>query len=157
MQACPHNVPRYEWSSTSPRIRKCILCFNRIKDGKLTACAEACPVEATICGKLSNLVKEAKRRIRQFPGKYYPHIYGLKEAGGSNVMLLSPVPFDQLGYSSKVPKQSMPSFTIQAMEKIPSVVSVGGILLSGIYWLTKRKNQVAKEEALSNQRKNNEN
>jgi hypothetical protein len=32
------------------------------------------------------------------------------------------------------------------MEKIPTVVSVGGIFLTGMYWLTKRKNQVAREE-----------
>jgi formate dehydrogenase iron-sulfur subunit len=150
MQACPHTVPRYEWSSTSPRIRKCILCYNRLKKGKLTACAEACPVEATICGKLSDLIIEGKRRIKQNPGKYYPHIYGLEEAGGSNVIILSPVPFEQLGYSSKIPKQSMPDFTMRAMEKIPSVVSVGGIFLTGMYWLTKRKNQIANEEKQAN-------
>ena len=76
----------------------------------------------------------------------------MEEAGGSNVLILSPVPFEQLGYSSKVPLQSMPSFTMQAMEKIPSVVSVGGIFLTSMYWLTKRKNEIAKEEKL--ERKN---
>ena len=40
----------------------------------------------------------------------------------------------------------MPTFTCRAMEKIPTVVSVGGIFLTGMYWLTKRKNQLAKEE-----------
>ncbi len=149
MQACPHTVPRYEWGSVSPRVRKCIMCHDRLKESKLTACAEACPTEATTCGKVSDLIKEAKRRIKESPNKYYPHIYGLEEAGGSNVLILSPVPFEQLGYSSKVPKQSMPSFTMQAMEKIPSVVSVGGIFLTGMYWLTKRKNEVAKQEKLT--------
>jgi len=146
MQACPHNVPRYEWGSTSPRVRKCILCYDKLKKDGITACAEACPVEATISGKLPDLITEAKRRIKENPDKYYPHIYGLEEAGGSNVIIISPVPFEQLGYSSKVPKQSMPTFTMQAMEKIPTVVSVGGIFLTGMYWLTKRKNQLAKEE-----------
>ena len=146
MQACPYNVPRYEWGTISPRVRKCILCYNRLKEGKLTACAEACPVEATICGKLTDIIKEAKRRIKKHPDKYHPHIYGLEEAGGCNVLIISPVPFEQLGYSPKVPKQSIPTFTMQAMEKIPSVISIGGIFLSGMYWLTKRKNQIAREE-----------
>jgi formate dehydrogenase iron-sulfur subunit len=146
MQACPHNIPRYEWSSTSPGVRKCVMCNERLKEGKLTACAEACPVQATVCGKLSDLIKEAKNRIKKHPEKYFPHIYGLEEAGGSNVIILSPVPFDQLGYSVKIPKQSMPDFTMKAMEKIPTVVSVGGIFLTGMYWLTKRKNQIKKEE-----------
>jgi len=155
MQACPHNIPRYEWSSTSPRVRKCVLCYKRVKRGQMTACAEACPVEATICGKLTDLIAEAKRRIKDNPGKYYPHIYGLEEAGGSNVLIISPVPFEQLGYSSKVPKVSMPDFTSRAMEKIPTVVSLGGIFLTGMYWLTKRKNQLAKErKALSGNEKN---
>jgi len=149
MQACPHQIPRYEWESISPRVRKCIFCHERLKRGELTACAEACPVQATICGNLSNIINEAKRRIKENPDKYYPHIYGLEEAGGSNVLIISPVPFEQLGYSSKVPKQSMPTFTMQAMEKIPSVVSVGGIFLTGMYWLTKRKNQITKEEKQS--------
>ena len=121
----------------------------------MTACAEACPVESSICGKLTDLIAEAKRRIKDDPGKYYPHIYGLEEAGGSNVLIISPVPFEQLGYSSKVPKVSMPDFTSRAMEKIPTVVSLGGIFLTGMYWLTKRKNQLAKErKALSGNEKN---
>lgn len=146
MQACPHNVPRYEWGSTSPRVRKCVLCYDRLKKGRLTACAESCPVEATLSGKIADLIAEAKRRIKESPDKYYPHIYGLEEAGGSNVLIISPVPFEQLGYSSGVPKVSMPDFTSRAMEKIPTVVSVGGIFLTGMYWLTKRKNQIAKEK-----------
>jgi formate dehydrogenase iron-sulfur subunit len=146
MQACPHKVPRYEWESISPRVRKCDLCYDRIRRGELTACAEVCPVEATICGKLSDLIAIAKKRIKDNPNKYYPHIYGLEEAGGSNIMIISPVPFEQLGYSSKIPKQSMPTFTTQAMEKIPSVVSVGGVFLAGMYWLTKRKNELSKEK-----------
>jgi len=36
------------------------------------------------------------------------------------------------------------------MEKIPSVVSVGGIFLTSMYWLTKRKNQIAKENNNNN-------
>jgi len=146
MQACPHNVPRYEWGSITPRVRKCVLCYDRLKKGQLPACAEACPVEATISGKLKDLIAEAERRIKENPDRYYPHIYGLEEAGGSNVLVISPVPFEQLGYSSKVPKQPMPEFTVRAMEKIPTVVSVGGLFLTGMYLLSKRKNQIAKEE-----------
>ena len=43
----------------------------------------------------------------------------------------------------------MPGFTMQAMEKIPSVVSVAGIFLTGMYWLTKRKNEIAREERIN--------
>ncbi len=146
MQACPHKVPRYEWSSTKPRIRKCIMCNNRVQEGKLPGCAEICPTEATLFGNIDKLIEVAKNRLKDNPEKYYQHIYGLEEAGGSHVLIISPVPFEQLGYVSKLPKESMPEFTMRAMEKIPSVVVGGGVFLSAMYWLTKRKNQIAKEE-----------
>ncbi|GIK60135.1 MAG: 4Fe-4S dicluster domain-containing protein [Ignavibacteriota bacterium] len=150
MQACPHHVPRYEWSSTQPRIKKCNMCTERVSKGQLPACVDSCPTEATLFGDKEQLIEIAKKRLLNNPEKYYQHIYGLEEAGGSNVMILSPVPFEQLGYISKLPKKAMPDFTAQAMDKIPSVVVGGGAFLAGMYWLTKRKNQIAKEEKINN-------
>jgi formate dehydrogenase iron-sulfur subunit len=146
MQACPHHIPRYEWGTTQPRIRKCNMCINRVNSDQLPACVESCPTEATLFGDKDQLIEIAKKRLKDNPDKYYQHIYGLEEAGGSNVMVLSPVQFEQLGYISQLPKKPMPDFTAQAMEKIPSVVVGGGAFLAGMYWLTKRKNQIAKEE-----------
>ncbi len=146
MQACPHKVPRYEWSALNPRVRKCILCHDRLKQGLPTACSEACPTGATMFGDLDDLREEAKKRLKENPGTYYQRIYGLEEAGGSNVLVISPVPFEQLGFVSNLPKQALPKLTAQVMEKIPGVVGVGAAFLTGMYWLTKRKNEVAKEE-----------
>jgi Fe-S-cluster-containing dehydrogenase component len=39
--ACPFGVPRFQWSSATPRIVKCELCRHRYADGKGAACAEA--------------------------------------------------------------------------------------------------------------------
>jgi formate dehydrogenase iron-sulfur subunit len=146
MQACPHKIPRYEWASTKPRIRKCILCNDRVKAGQLPGCAEICPTEATLFGEMDQLIKVAKNRLKFNPEKYHQKIYGLEEAGGSHVLVISPVPFEQLGYVPSLPKESMPEFTMRAMEKIPSVVVGGGVFLSAMYWLTKRKNKIAEEE-----------
>ncbi len=146
LQACPHNVPRYEWGSTNPRVRKCNLCNDHVNSGQLPACVEACPIEATLYGNMGQLIEVANKRLRDNPEKYYQHIYGLEEAGGGHVLVISPVPFEQLGYVTKLPKEPMPELTMRAMEKIPSVVMVGGAFLSGMYWLTKRKNQIVKEE-----------
>jgi formate dehydrogenase iron-sulfur subunit len=122
------------------------MCSDRVKAGGLPACAEACPTEATLFGDMEELVAVAKKRLQNNPSKYYQHIYGLEEAGGSHVLIISPVPFEQLGYTSKLPKKPMPELTMNAMEKIPPVVAVGGVFLTGMYWLTKRKNQIAREE-----------
>jgi formate dehydrogenase iron-sulfur subunit len=146
MQACPHKIPRYEWATTKPRVRKCILCDDRVKAGELPGCVEICPTEATLYGEMDQLVEVAKKRLRSEPEKYYQKIYGLEDAGGSHVLVISPVPFEQLGYVSKLPKEPMPAFTMRAMEKIPSVVVGGGVFLSAMYWLTKRKNEIAKEK-----------
>lgn len=146
MQACPHRIPRYEWSSTNPKVQKCVLCHDRLAKGLPTACSEACPAGATMFGDLDDLRAEAKKRLKEDPSKYYQKIYGLTDAGGSNVLVISPVPFEQLGFSANLPNKPLPQLTESVMEKIPSVVSVGAVFLGGMYWLTKRKNEVAKEE-----------
>ncbi len=145
MQACPHRIPRYEWGSTSPKVRKCILCTERLAKGEPTACSEACPTGATQFGYLDELKEEAKQRIADNPDTYYPEVYGLEDGGGTSILVLSPVPFDQLGYAS-LAKEPLPTYTARAMEKIPSVVTIGGAFLGGMYWLTRRKNEIAKEE-----------
>ena len=122
------------------------MCYEKITKGEPTSCSEACPTGATKFGDRDELIAEAKGRLKDNPTGYYQHIYGLEEAGGSNVLVLSSVPFEQLGFSPIIPKQSMPTYTMKAMEQIPTVVSVGGLFLTGMFWLTKRKNQIAKEE-----------
>lgn len=153
MQACPHKVPRYEWNKVNPVVKKCTMCYDRIKDGSsMTACAEACQnngTGATMFGDRDELLKEAKKRIAENPGLYFEdRIYGdSTEAGGTNVLILSPVPFDQLGFAGSLPKEPLGNLTKRALDKIPAVVGVGGTFLTGMYWLTKRKNQIAKEKS----------
>ncbi|MCE1189195.1 MAG: 4Fe-4S dicluster domain-containing protein [Ignavibacteria bacterium] len=154
MQACPHSIPRYEWTSNNPRVRKCIMCHERVKAGMQTACAEACPAGATIFGNLDELKAEALKRIKESPSTYYPHVYGMKEGGGTNVLVLASTPFDQLGFVTNLPDEALPNFTKRALEKIPTVVSAGTVFLGGMYWLTKRKNEIAKENAQAKERKN---
>src|SRR6516162_6288734 len=36
MQACPFQVPAYEWSSRLPRMRKCDMCYERQSRGEFT-------------------------------------------------------------------------------------------------------------------------
>ena len=108
-------------------------------------------------GRMDQLIEVAKNRLKNNPDKYYQHIYGLEEAGGGHVLIISPVPFEQLGYVSKLPNEPMPELTMNAMEKIPSVAVGGGIFLSAMFWLTKRKNELAKEKNLLMDNKENEN
>ncbi len=156
MQACPFQIPRYEWGSLKPRVQKCIMCYDRVKEGNLPACAEACPTGATLFGDRDEMIALAKQKIAEEPEKYYSHIYGLEEVGGTSVLYLSPVPFEELGFNTKLPATALPNFTHEALSKIPTLVTVGGVLLTGFYWLTNRKNEIAKEKYSSQQKQRGE-
>ncbi len=158
MQACPHSVPRYEWSSLNPRIRKCIMCSDRVQQGLPTACSEACQTGATIFGDIEDLRAEAKKRVKESPDQYFHEIFGMDEGGGTNVLILSKagVSFDQLGFATNIPKEALPNLTARALEKIPSVVTAGSVFLGGMYWLTKRKNQILKEKNVQSKGDGNE-
>jgi len=147
LQACPFHVPKYEWSSTKPSIRKCKFCPDRIAKGLQPACAEACPTGATIFGNRDELLAEAARRISAEPGKYVTRIYGEHDVGGTSMLYLSPVPFEQLGFDSRLGKIPMPMLTMSALSKVPNVLSVGGVLLAGIWWITNRRTEVQAHEA----------
>ncbi|OHC67383.1 MAG: hydrogenase 2 protein HybA [Rhodocyclales bacterium GWA2_65_20] len=117
--ACPFGIPKYQYDSPTGRIGKCELCRHRYKDGHYSACAEVCPTGATLYGKTSDLLIEAKRRLAlkpgvpaKFPrgklggpdqsyetpaGKYLQHVYGEKEYGGTQVLKLSGVNFAKVG------------------------------------------------------------
>ena len=57
-----------------------------------------CPRHAVIFGKRADLLKEAKRRLAENPDRYVPKIYGETDGGGTQVLYLSHVPFDKLGF-----------------------------------------------------------
>ena len=95
------------------------------------------------------LVAEAHRRIAEKPKDYYPKIYGLNEVGGTSVLYLSAVPFEQIGLNTAVPQGPLPALTWRVLELVPDVVSTGSVLLGGIWWITNRRAEVAKAEGKS--------
>ena len=67
--ACPFGIPKYQYDQVAGKIGKCELCRHRHKDGGYSACAQVCPTGATLFGKTSDLLAEAKRRIAHKPGQ----------------------------------------------------------------------------------------
>ncbi|MCU0242423.1 MAG: 4Fe-4S dicluster domain-containing protein [Vicinamibacteria bacterium] len=143
LMACPFGVPKYQWDRAIPIVGKCILCASRVQKGQPAACAEVCPTGATTFGQRETLITEAADRLRARPGAYVQHIYGLEEAGGTGVLLLSGVPFETLGLSVNLPKQPLPMLTWQILSKVPDFVAVAAAFLYGIHWITKRRDAVA--------------
>jgi len=146
MQACPFEVPRYEWNSLTPRIQKCIFCYHRVVEGKQTACAEACQFGATVFGERNDLIAEAHKRIKENPNDYIDYIYGLEEVGGTSVLYISKVPFAELGLPTGVPKQPIPELSWMVLSQIPKYVVAAGAVLFGLHWITSRRQEVARFE-----------
>lgn len=142
MAACPFQVPKYEWDAVLPRVQKCIGCLGRLQRGEIPACAAACPAEATTFGSRAALLEEAHRRLREDPNTYVQHIYGENEVGGTNTLFLASVPFAELGFPSNLLQDPLPDLTWQALSKIPSVVSIGGMTLLGVWWIVHRRMQL---------------
>ena len=71
---------------------KCDRCHNKIADGELPACIEACPEDVQTIGPRDEIIAEA-HRLQKEEGVY---LYGEKENGGTNTIYISPVPFDEL-------------------------------------------------------------
>ncbi|MBI4547571.1 MAG: 4Fe-4S dicluster domain-containing protein [Ignavibacteriae bacterium] len=157
IQACPFQVPRYEWNSTYPRVQKCRFCYDRIKQGLQPACAEACPTGATKFGDRDDLIREAYERIKAEPEKYVDRIYGLQEVGGTSVLYLSSIPFERLGFKTQLETTALPLLTWNALSKIPTVVTVGGVLLYGIWWITNRRTYVREYERALQKKKDQKN
>jgi formate dehydrogenase iron-sulfur subunit len=146
MVACPFGVPKYEWGKVLPKIQKCTMCPDRVAAGKQTACAEICPTGATKFGDRDELIQEAQQRIRDNPDQYVNHIYGLTEVGGTSVLLLSSVPFEEFGYRTDLSKDPLPILTYRVLSRIPDFVPLGGMLLGGVWWITHRREEVAAAE-----------
>ncbi len=146
MIACPNQVPKYQWSKLAPRVAKCDMCYERVRNGQQTNCAEACPVQATIFGDRDEMLREASKRLLA-DASYVQHIYGSTEFGGGSVLFISDVPFEKLGFL--IPKEEAPLATLSqaALGDVPTVAFVGGSLLAGLYWITQRRREVLLAEA----------
>ena len=164
--ACPFVIPRFEWDQAFPQIRKCQLCNHRRKENKYSACAEVCPVGATVYGKTKDLRAEAERRLALKPGEYYEYplnhmesgkrvrsvvaryqsrAYGLHEVGGTQCLVLAGVPYDKIG----LPKLPAAAFAAKS-ETIQHTLYKGmiapGILLAGLLFAAYRSSQEHEED-----------
>jgi ferredoxin len=161
--ACPFNVPKFEWKKRAPKIVKCELCrhrsvgaslsttggFSRYPKGKGPACCEVCPREAVVYGTREELLGEARRRMKEYPDRYVPKIYGETDGGGTQVLYLSHVPFDKIGLPTlsdrAVPDQQR---TIQhgIYQGFIAPIALYGVL-GAVLWRNRRKSAVEGDAA----------
>jgi Fe-S-cluster-containing dehydrogenase component len=145
MVSCPFDMPKFEFHSANPKIRKCDMCFDRQKAGEKPTCVTNCPNEALMYGTRRDLIKEARRRIYEKPDLYVDQIYGEHDAGGTGWLYIASVPFEELGMKTNLQQSSYPALTKGFLYSVPSVFVLFPTILLGIHQATKN-NQHKKEE-----------
>lgn len=142
MVACPFQIPAFEYhKALDPKIVKCDFCDERTMEGKLPACVEICPVEALTYGKREDLLIEAKRRFKNNPDRYYHHIYGEHEIGGTSWLYIADKNLAGTVFP-KLDNRTAPGVSESIQHGlfayfVPPVAVYA--LLGGIMWLTKDK------------------
>jgi formate dehydrogenase iron-sulfur subunit len=145
--ACPFGVPRFNWDDgIDPVISKCQLCYARSQAGQQPACVSACPSGALRLGEREDLLAQAHARIASNPGRYVDHVFGEFEVGGTAMLYLSDVPFEQLGFPTSLPRTAPPEETHKIISKLPFVLTGMTALMAGTAAYTHRQSSDGEEE-----------
>lgn len=149
MISCPFDMPKFEYNSSNPKIQKCRMCYELLQEGGLPACVENCPAEAMLFGKRRDLIEIARTRIYKEPDKYNHEIYGEHEVGGTGVLYLASVPFEELGFRNDLGNTPYPELNRTFLYSVPAVLILWPAFLLGLNnSLLERKRKIikAKEE-----------
>jgi Fe-S-cluster-containing dehydrogenase component len=152
--ACPFNVPKFEWFDAFPAVVKCELCRHRAdprKQGPLAvanpACAEVCPRAAVVYGRRADLLAEAKRRIAAEPARYNGRVFGEKDGGGTQVLMLAPagITFEEMGMP-KLRERSAAQFS-ESVSHAPYLWGFTPVALYAGLAVIVRRNKLRQEAA----------
>jgi formate dehydrogenase iron-sulfur subunit len=80
--ACPFGV--LDQRKGDGRVWKCTLCYDRLKDDKEPACAQACPTDSIQFGELEDLRDRAQSRLEALhsAGEASARLYGADDDDG---------------------------------------------------------------------------
>jgi formate dehydrogenase iron-sulfur subunit len=146
MVACPFGIPKFEWEESLGRIRKCTFCVDRQEEGLEPACAAACPTGALMFGDRDSLIAEAEARIQTDPDRYFHHVYGKEELGGTSWLYLSPVSFEAMGFPALGTDPVTSLSEAVATYGTAGVAASVTLLLGGLYyWFNGRQPKLQEE------------
>lgn len=156
---CPFGVPQFDLTVPFGRINKCEMCSHLLAKGGIPACCDVCPTGASLFGPVAALHEEAEARLAakagsryEFPrgsltlkrpkyegviAQYAGGVYGVKDAGGTQVRYLAAVPFEKLGLP-KLPEHSFAAIAEGVQHTIYKGFVAPLVLLGGLVALTWR-------------------
>jgi formate dehydrogenase iron-sulfur subunit len=159
MMACPFGIPRYEWQSATPLVKKCNLCVERLHNNQLPACQQACPSDVIAVGERQEMLRIAHQRIQSAPERYLPAVYGELEVGGTSVLYISDVPLDFLRTQVKnpiSPDTPLPDLSANWLGKVPLLSLGTACFMTGLFYIIGRRIQFDETCARSEaERRNN--
>lgn len=156
MNACPFSVPHFDWDKGlfgDALMHKCTMCAHRLEVGQEPACVQTCPTGALKFGQREDLIAEAHARIQAHPDRYINHVYGEKENGGTSYLIISHVPFRELGLPNVGSRPVLATSEAAMKGIIPAALGLGAVLAGvtvAIDQSGKRKSRtVEKEDAMT--------
>jgi Fe-S-cluster-containing dehydrogenase component len=153
MNACPFGVPHFDYDKgiiEGAFIDKCSFCLQRVDNGLEPACVATCPTDALEYGEREELLAKAHARIAAHPERYIDHVYGEFENGGTSYLILSHVPFSQLGLPD-LPETPVNEVSEQVISlTLPAALGMGAVLTAtavgvSLYNKSKEKASAQKE------------
>ena len=161
-QLCNHLLkenPLFSSHEDSPKALSGTSATALWKYSRIPACCDVCPTGASLFGWVDELQAEAERRLARKPGEpyefprgllggdrpthvapvghYQPHVYGEKEAGGTQVRYLTGVPHEKLGLP-KLPDHSFAAVSEGMQHTLYKGLVAPLALLGGLVVLARR-------------------
>jgi len=129
---------------------KCDLCNERLQEGKLPGCVEACPRQAMLIGPRREIEKNALERARAMNG----YLYGKTENGGTSTFYVSPVSFEKITRAMEK-KPGRPDMKPDVKRRMAATDPLGNAVLAApvlgavaagaLGWISRRKAQGKKD------------
>jgi formate dehydrogenase iron-sulfur subunit len=132
--ACPFSVPQFD--AATEKMYKCHWCHDRQAEGRIPACAKACPTGTIQFGDKDAMITLAGKRVKELGGD--ASVYGEKHLDGTHVVYVlteKPEVYEKLPVN---PKISPFIFLWKDVLKPFSMLSfLGGLGACALYYLIK--------------------
>jgi formate dehydrogenase iron-sulfur subunit len=130
-EACPFDAIHVDgqlWG-TNKKAGKCTLCFDRISNGLLPACVQACPTDCIKYGAQADLIAWGQERVKALKQQGHPNacLYGATELGGLHELYVLTDSPDKFGLPV-TPTVSKRVYLWQRMVKPAGKVVLGAML-----------------------------